>query len=73
MPDNQTQERFYPKGRREWREWLAKNHTAAPGVWPAVSRKGSVKPGVTLDEAVSEAIAFGWVDSRLNTLRAIGI
>jgi hypothetical protein len=26
-------EKFYPKNRREWRDWLAKHHQSSPGVW----------------------------------------
>jgi uncharacterized protein YdeI (YjbR/CyaY-like superfamily) len=54
-----------PKNRSEWRSWLNKNQASA-GVWLVIQRKGSSESGVTLDEAVEEALCFGWIDSRQN-------
>jgi uncharacterized protein YdeI (YjbR/CyaY-like superfamily) len=54
--------------RAEWREWLARSHDSSPSVQLAVVKKGSKKRGVTYEEAVQEAICFGWIDSRANIL-----
>lgn len=55
---------FYPRTRTEWRQWLLENHAAAPGIWLIQFRKGSGEPTVTYDEAVEEALCFGWIDSK---------
>lgn len=56
-------EDFHPKTRAEWREWLAKHHDSAQGVWFVYYKKASGKPRVTYDEAVEEALCYGWIDS----------
>jgi hypothetical protein len=50
--------------RAEWRRWLASNHTQRDGVWLVSWKKHTGKQTISYDEAVSEALAFGWVDSR---------
>lgn len=54
---------YHPMTRGEWREWLAQNHATASGVWFVYFKKHTGKPRVTYDEAVEEALCFGWVDS----------
>ncbi len=56
--------------RAEWRQWLATNHTRATGVWLVSYKKATGKPRVEYDEAVEEALCFGWVDSKPNKLDA---
>lgn len=53
----------HPKTRKQWRQWLQKNHTVLPGVWFVYYKKETGKPRVTYDEAVEEALCFGWIDS----------
>lgn len=64
----QEYERFEASDRSVWRAWLAEHHATAPGVWLVYHKKDSGKPSVTYAEAVEEALCFGWVDSRPNTL-----
>lgn len=54
---------FHPLSRQEWRDWLAKNHAKAAGIWFVYYKKQSGKPRVSYDEAVEEALCFGWIDS----------
>ena len=56
------------KDRAAWRAWLEHNHDTSPGVWLVVAKKDARRPGVTYVEAVEEALCFGWIDSRPNTL-----
>jgi uncharacterized protein YdeI (YjbR/CyaY-like superfamily) len=58
----------HPASRTEWRAWLEQNHARAAGVWLISYKKGTGKPRVEYDEAVEEALCFGWVDSRPNKL-----
>jgi uncharacterized protein YdeI (YjbR/CyaY-like superfamily) len=55
-----------PKDRAAWRRWLQRHHERPDGVWLLIRKKGSVRPGVTYDEAVEEALCFGWIDSTTN-------
>ncbi|MGB7069583.1 MAG: YdeI/OmpD-associated family protein [Pyrinomonadaceae bacterium] len=50
----------------KWREWLEKNHTSSDGVWLKIYKKGSGKKTVTHDEALDEALCFGWIDGQRN-------
>lgn len=55
---------IHPQDRAAWRAWLAANHTRAEGVWLITRKKAAGGPEVTYDEAVEEALCFGWVDSK---------
>ena len=57
---------LYVEDREAWRSWLAANHSRPGGVWLVLYHKKSGVPTVTYDEAVEEALCFGWVDSRAN-------
>jgi uncharacterized protein YdeI (YjbR/CyaY-like superfamily) len=48
-----------------WCAWLEKNHTLEREVWLLHRKKGSTQPLLTLEEAIEEALCFGWVDSTL--------
>jgi uncharacterized protein YdeI (YjbR/CyaY-like superfamily) len=49
--------------RRDWRSWLEKNHEAKKEAWLIFCKKHTGKPNISYDEAVEEAICFGWIDS----------
>lgn len=53
----------YARNRKEWRAWLIKNHTTQKSVWLIIYHTGIETPSVYYDEAVEEAICFGWIDS----------
>ncbi len=59
---------IHPKTRSEWREWLINHHTQAEGIWLISFKKASGKPRIEYDDAVEEALCFGWVDSKPNKL-----
>lgn len=61
-------ETFYPKSRKEWREWLKENHTKKRSIWLIYYKKKSNIPTVTYSEAVDEALCFGWIDSKAKSL-----
>lgn len=54
---------FHPRARKEWRAWLKRNHDTSPGVWFVYYKKSSGNPRVSYDDAVEEALCFGWIDS----------
>ena len=49
--------------RASWRAWLEANHATSPGVWLVSWRKGQ-GPRVEYEDAVEEALCFGWIDSQ---------
>lgn len=54
---------YHAKNRKEWRQWLTKNHRLEKSVWLIIYHKSSATPSVYYEEAVEEAICFGWIDS----------
>jgi uncharacterized protein YdeI (YjbR/CyaY-like superfamily) len=54
--------------RAAWRDWLEKNHDKANELWLAYYKKGSGKSSVTYEEALQEALCFGWIDSIVQKL-----
>jgi uncharacterized protein YdeI (YjbR/CyaY-like superfamily) len=62
-----TEKRFFPK-RSGWRAWLEKNHATKKEIWLLFYKKHTGKSCVRLDEAVEEALCFGWIDSVLKRI-----
>jgi len=50
----------------EFRNWLDKNHDKAPFQWIGFWKKASGKTGMSYDDAVIEALCFGWIDGQTN-------
>ncbi len=49
-----------------WRNWLADNHDTSPGVRLVLAKKGVTHPtSLGYDEALDEAIGYGWIDGQL--------
>jgi uncharacterized protein YdeI (YjbR/CyaY-like superfamily) len=65
--DNQL-ETFHAPNRQAWREWLEKNHHNYIGVWLIYYKVKSGQPSIRYSEAVKEALCFGWIDSKVNSL-----
>ncbi len=56
---------IYLESRVAWRKWLTENHASEKNVWLKIYKKQSQTPSVYYDEAVDEALCFGWVDSSI--------
>ncbi len=54
---------FSPVSRKEWRQWLEKNHDSEQSVWLILYKKQSGRPTISWSDAVDEALCFGWIDS----------
>lgn len=54
----------HPLSRKAWREWLRRQHARSTGVWLIAYKQGTGKPRFSYDEAVEEALCFGWIDSK---------
>jgi uncharacterized protein YdeI (YjbR/CyaY-like superfamily) len=49
--------------RDEWRAWLAHNHTTQAEAWVVILKNRTPRPGIYLEEAIEEAVCYGWIDS----------
>lgn len=56
-------ETIHLKDAQSWRNWLRHNHDKVAGIWLIYYKKHTGQPRVQYDEAVEEALCFGWIDS----------
>jgi uncharacterized protein YdeI (YjbR/CyaY-like superfamily) len=59
---------LYVADRRAWRAWLAENYDKEKEVWLIFPKKASGKPRIPYNDAVEEALCFGWIDSRVKRI-----
>ena len=48
-------------------EWLDKNHKESSGIWLRIFKKNSGVLSVNYDQALDEALCFGWIDGQVKT------
>jgi uncharacterized protein YdeI (YjbR/CyaY-like superfamily) len=48
--------------RDDWRAWLEENHATEKEIWLLHYKKHAGKPGIPYEDAVEEALCFGWID-----------
>ncbi|MDX1421389.1 MAG: YdeI/OmpD-associated family protein [Rubricoccaceae bacterium] len=56
-------ETLYVPTRAAWRAWLAAHHAEASEIWLVWYRVHTGRPSVPYNDAVEEALCFGWIDS----------
>jgi uncharacterized protein YdeI (YjbR/CyaY-like superfamily) len=54
---------LYVTDREAWRSWLAEHYASEKEVWLLFAKKASGKPRIPYNDAVEEALCFGWIDS----------
>ncbi len=59
---------FCCSDRREWRDWLEEHFETEDEVWFVFPTIDSGEKGVSYNDAVEEALCFGWIDGRAGTL-----
>ncbi len=52
----------------DWRAWLEDNHTRPDGIWLITYRRATGKATFTYEQAVEEALCYGWIDGHTKTL-----
>lgn len=52
----------------EWRRWLADHHAARSEVWLVFYKQHTGQASIDYEDAVDEALCFGWVDSLIRRL-----
>ncbi len=61
-------ETLYVINREDWRKWLAGNFDSAKEIWLVYPNKASGEPRIGYNEAVEEALCFGWIDSIVKSI-----
>lgn len=59
---------LYVENREKWHSWLSKNHKKESEIWLIYYYKKTGKPRISYDDAVMEALCFGWIDSILKKI-----
>lgn len=61
---------LYVSSRDEWRQWLQEHYKSANEVWLVFYKKHTGKPRISYNDAVEEALCFGWIDSTVRSIDA---
>ena len=56
------------RSRREWRAWLKEHHASSQGIWLVFHKRHTGVESIPYEDAVCEALCFGWVDSLIKRL-----
>jgi uncharacterized protein YdeI (YjbR/CyaY-like superfamily) len=52
----------------QWRKWLAAHHDSESEVWLVFHKRHTGQASIAYEDAVDEALCFGWVDSLVKRL-----
>jgi len=61
-------ELLYVTNGREWRDWLKRHYKSEKEVWLVYYKKHTGKPRIPYNDAVEEALCFGWIDSTVKSV-----
>jgi len=61
-------ELLHVTNRGEWRGWLKRHYKSEREVWLVYYKKHTGKPRIPYNDAVEEALCFGWIDSTVRTV-----
>ena len=59
---------LYIADRKKWRAWLRQHYKTEKEIWLVYYKKGSGKPRIEYNDAVEEALCFGWIDSTVRSI-----
>jgi len=59
---------LYVRNRKEWRAWLAKHGGTEQEIWLVYPKKNCADVRIPYDDAVEEALCFGWIDGTVKRL-----
>ena len=69
--NNMDKNIVYFKERQEWRKWLNEHFESEVEVWFTFTTISAGEVGITYNDAVEEALCFGWIDGVAGTLDEI--
>ena len=56
------------RDRQAWRKWLEEHHASSLEIWLVFHKRHTGVTSVPYDDAVEEALCFGWIDSLVRRL-----
>ncbi|MDP9202059.1 MAG: hypothetical protein M3P26_09065 [Gemmatimonadota bacterium] len=54
--------------RQQWRKWLQAHHDSESEIWLVFNKRHTARESISYDDAVEEALCFGWIDSIVRRL-----
>ena len=54
---------LYVNNRKDWRNWLRQHYLTEKEIWLVYPHKDTGQPRIPYNDAVEEALCFGWIDS----------
>jgi len=64
----EEENKIFCKDRKEWRTWLKENYFLLKVIWLIYYKKHTGKLSVSYNDAVEEAICFGWIDGQIKRI-----
>lgn len=61
-------ERLHFETTEQWRVWLEEHHTQPDGIWLVSWKSRTGRPSIPYEQAIEEALCFGWVDSTYHSV-----
>lgn len=61
-------ETLYAATRTDFRYWLTQNSNRKVEIWLIFYYKSTCKPNISYNDAVEEAICYGWIDSQTSPM-----
>jgi uncharacterized protein YdeI (YjbR/CyaY-like superfamily) len=59
---------LYITNPKDWRAWLKKHYKTEKEIWLVYPKKATGKPRIEYNDAVEEALCFGWIDNIIKKL-----
>ena len=59
---------LYLTNPKDWRKWLKQHHKTEAEIWLVYPKKATGKPRIEYNDAVEQALCFGWIDSIIKSL-----
>jgi uncharacterized protein YdeI (YjbR/CyaY-like superfamily) len=56
------------RSRQQWRSWLREHHDSESEIWLVFHKRHTAEKCLSYDDAVEEALCFGWIDSLVRRL-----
>src|SRR5215472_11792213 len=56
------------RSRQQWRKWLQEHHASESVIWLVFYKRHAAETSIPYDDAVEEALCFGWIDSIVRRL-----
>lgn len=61
---------LYFTNKEEWRTWLTENQAIAEPIWLVFYKKETGIPTLFYDDAVEQALCFGWIDGIIKSINS---